>query len=52
MILKQGIGFFAQAPGFKVLFPAICLALSLIIVLLLILVDRQKRYRNYLAPFA
>jgi competence protein ComEC len=51
-ILKQGIAFFAQAPGFKILFPAICMAVPLIIGLLFILADRQKRYRNYLAPFA
>jgi competence protein ComEC len=51
-ILKQGIAFFSQAPGFKVLLPAVCIVTPLAIILLLILAEQQKRYRNYLAPFA
>jgi hypothetical protein len=51
-VLQQSIAFFSRAPGFTVLFPAVCIVTLLAAALLFILVERQKRYRVYLAPFA
>ncbi|MCL1815459.1 MAG: ComEC/Rec2 family competence protein [Treponema sp.] len=52
ILMQWSISFFARFPGLKAEFLVVCIVTPLFITGLLVLADRQKRYRNELAPFA
>jgi competence protein ComEC len=51
VLFGRWISLFAVVPGFKAELAAVCAVTPLVIAGLLVLANRQKRYRNELAPF-